>query len=234
MAISGTHANLFRSLPLPRGGTLLEIGEANWYGDVDPRDMFTPFQLMDFDNSNLFEVAKAFYAATFAPSRIVSIDYNGSPTALRHDLNRPLPLDERSDLVINHGTAEHVFNIAQVFATMHDRCRDGGLMVHESPFTGWIDHGFYCLQPTLFYDLAAANCYEVVLVAIEEIQSGTIIKLESREHVYRLAEAGQIPNNSMLFVALRKRGDSAFKLPHQGYYARTIGEAGARAWDELR
>ena len=45
MAISGTIARLLTSLKpvLPKGGTLLEIGEANWYGDVVP----------DFPCSNL-------------------------------------------------------------------------------------------------------------------------------------------------------------------------------------
>lgn len=188
MAISATHARLFRSLPLPRGGSLLEIGEANWYGDAEP----------DFpcdDRGNLFSVAKAFYAATFAPSRVESIDLHGTPSAYRLDLNEEhehavIPRNHY-DVIINHGTAEHIFNIAQVFRTMHDCCADGGLMIHESPFTGWIDHGFYCLHPTLFYDVAAANNYEIVLIALEEIKSGWTLRLEDREHAVRLKAAGE-------------------------------------------
>jgi ureidoglycolate hydrolase len=138
------------------------------------------------------------------------------------------------DVIINHGTAEHIFNIAQVLMTMHDLCADGGLMVHDAPFTGWIDHGFYCLQPTLFYDLAAANCYEIVRVAIHEIQSQTIIPLEGRDHVASLAAAGKLPNNAMLFVALRKLTDRPFKIPTQGVYAGALSAAGKQAWENLR
>src|SRR5678816_799795 len=226
MAISGTHYRLLKSIQpiLPQGGTLLEIGEANWYGDLDPSVMYDdiiearPTDVLSdktlrlteaIRSRKLHEIAKACYQVLFAPSRIVSIDMNGTPAALRQDLNGEIDLgnwiwccgslreglvcpcchkEGRNcslgfdfDIAINHGTAEHVFNIAQVFKTMHDLTCTDGLMIHESPFTGWIDHGVYGLQPTLFYDLAAANGYEIVLVAIEQIESGTIIRLEGRD-----------------------------------------------------
>jgi len=239
MAITAAHVKLFRSLPLPRGGSLLNIGEPNWYGDLPAGDALDcgdgTTLTVAIDDSDLFAVAAMFYEATFSPSRVVSIDLHGTPAALQHDLNRPLPLGGQIfDVVINHGTAEHVFNIVQVFRTMHECCTDGGLMVHESPFTGWIEHGFYNLQPTLFYDLAAANNYEIVLVAIETIEPPTIIRLESREHVSKLATADKLPNNAQLFVAYRKRGYGKFLVPIQGYYAQTLSEAGNRAWLAMR
>lgn len=228
MAISANHYALLKSLPLPHGGSLLEIGEANWYGDILP-DFPHP------EGGNLFEIAKAMYAAVFAPSRMLAVDMNGTLEALRQDLNAPLNLGgEQFDVVINHGTAEHIFNIAQVFRSIHDHCQPGGLMVHESPFTGWIDHGFFCLQPTLFYDLAAANCYEIVLVAVEDMAAKTHQRLESREHVITLAAAGQLPANSMLFVALRKLFDIPFRLPSQGVYSGRLSAAGNQAWRDLR
>jgi hypothetical protein len=247
MAITATHNRLFKSLPLPQGGSLLEIGEANWYGDLDAKCLYNEHLEWNtklhaaIDENDLHAIAKAFYAATFAPSRIVSIDMGGTAAARRYDLNEPVEYDEcdddpifRYDVVINHGTAEHIFNVAQVFATMHDCCREGGLMVHDAPFTGWIDHGFYCLQPTLFYDLAAANCYEVVKVAIHAIEGQQIIPLECRDHVAQLATAGKLPNNSQLFVALRKLCDKPFKIPTQGVYAGALSAAGKQAWERLR
>lgn len=239
MAISYTHYKLLSSLKplLPQGGTLLEIGEANWYGDVDPREAGLPA------DANLFNVAKSFYRSLFAPSQIVSVDVNGTESALRHDLNTPMDAiglvkvrrcrSVPFDISINHGTAEHVFNIAQVFRTMHDWTVDGGLMIHEAPCTGWLDHGFYLLQPTLFYDLAAANGYKIELIALEEIASRTILHLETRDNFAELAKAGRVPMNSMLFVAMRKAG-GAFKVPWQGIYGGQLSEAGKKAWSELR
>lgn len=228
MALSATLCQLLRSVPLPRGGTLLEIGEANWYGDVDPAEFgITP-------QGTLFDVAKQFYAATFVPEKVVSVDANGSENALRLDLNEPIDLGEQFDVAINHGTAEHVFNIAQVLRTMHDHCQPGGLMIHDAPFTGWIDHGFYCLHPTLFFDLAHVNCYEVTLAAIHDIASRSIIRIEGREHVPRLVDGNQIPPNAMLFVALRRFGNRPFRMPAQGYYANRLSPAAFHAWSHQR
>lgn len=251
MAITAPHYRLFKSLKplLPQGGTLLEIGEANWYGDVDPLEMLgwaddSASETIKHSAStgNLFSIAKAFYAALFRPSFVASIDLNGTERAIRHDLNLPLESwtisrhevhSGKFDLVINHGTAEHVFNIAQVFKTMHDHCETGGLMMHDAPFHGWIDHGFYCLQPTLFYDLAAANNYEIVRVVIGEI-GGESIPVESREHVHELATAGKIPKNALLLVVFRKIVDAPFRIPAQGYYANSLSPTSNKAWKELR
>jgi hypothetical protein len=223
MAISSPHAEILKGLVLPRGGTLLEIGEANWYGDVEP----------DFpcrDKSNLFAIAKDFYAHLFAPSRVVSVDMHGTDKAWKCDLNKPLPPLGTFDVLINHGTAEHVFNIAQVFASMHAACKVGGLMIHESPFTGWIDHGFYCLQPTLFFDVAAVNGYEIVGMYLEDLRAKSYLRLESREQVAQLT----LPPNLMLFVVFRKQSAEPFRIPMQGYYDGRLSSAGERAWRELR
>lgn len=231
MAMSATHYDLLQRLSrfVPHGGAILEIGEANWYGDQPPE----AFGIDAAGCETLFDVAKRAYAKLFAPRRVVSVDFNGTPRALRLDLNRPLPPLGLFDLVINHGTAEHVFDVAQVFASMHNACAVGGLMVHESPFTGWLDHGFYCFQPTLFYDLAAANGYDVLGMAVHEIKSRQIIDVPDRDAMTHLLAAG-VPHNAMLFVVLKKTHGLQFRLPVQGYYAQTIGAEASEAWETLR
>lgn len=226
MAITATHHDLFRRLPISRGSSLLEIGEANWYGDLDPQSVGLTRR------ESLFDVAKEFYESWISPGWIVSVDMNGTENALRHDLNSPFDLGERFGVVINHGTAEHVFNIGQVFRTIHNHCEVDGWMIHDAPFTGWINHGFYCLHPTLFYDIAAANCYEVVLVAIHEAKSLAIVRMDSRDHVLRVAE--HIPNNSLLFAAFRKRVDQPFAVPMQCHYTHGASVAARKAWETMR
>jgi SAM-dependent methyltransferase len=207
----------------------LELGEANWYGDLNPTGLFPCSEPTD-----LFSVARDFYQHWCQPSARVAVDFDGTRNALRVDLNRPLALEQQFDVVINHGTMEHIFNVAQFLLTMHDRCKDGGLMIHDSPFTGWIDHGFYGFHPTLFYDLAAKNGYEVVAMAMHEIKSRHIVRLEDREHITRLAARGAIPNNAMLFAALRKRGGKPFRIPMQGIYSGALSAGGNQAWRVLR
>ncbi len=296
MAISGPLYKLLRQIQpmLPRGGSLLEIGEANWYGDVEPASILDGLEILhgslsedieekkasrqriydQVESGDSFAIAKAFYATLFAPSSIVSIDMHGTPAALKFDLNKRLPLpskqlslppeyfentlpiinnylkkglweeakaiidgfaselriDSKFDVLINHGTAEHVFNIAQVFRSMHDRCEVDGVMIHDAPFTPWIDHGMYCLQPTLFYDLARANCYEVAHVSMYEIKSGWTVRIESRDHITRIVP----PDNACLFVVYRKRYETEFCVPGQGVYSGGLSAAGRKAWEVNR
>lgn len=231
MAISWTHYQILKSLKsiLPQGGSLLEIGEANWYGDVDPSECG-----FEANGHNPFEIAKLIYADLFAPKRIVSVDIQGTSQSLKFDLNNPIHVRGQFDVVMNHGTAEHIFNIGQVFKTMHERTNVGGLMIHEAPFTGWIDHGFYCLQPTLFFDLAAANSYRIERMVIEEIKTKVMVDVTCRDDVHLRHECRELPDNSMLFVAMTKTLDEPMKLPLQGYYNQTLSEIGKRAWECAR
>lgn len=236
MAISETHYRLLMKLrddgAIKPFGCVLEIGKANWYGDAPP-SLVSPDLADDADG---FDVAAAVYRQLFAPSSVAAIDLDPlAKDAERSDLNAlTWGLGGIFQTVINHGTAEHIFNIANVFKVMHDATAVGGLMIHEGPFTGWVDHGFYCLQPTLFWDVAAANEYEIVLVVIEHLASKTAILCESREAILEMARRDTLPYNSMLFVALRKKFDAPFRVPMQGVYAGGVSESVQQAWRELR
>ncbi len=221
MAITKTQYRLLSQLPVRRGSSLLEIGEANWAGDLDPESV----GLQRTEDG--FEIAKQFYKQWFSPSRIIAIDMNGTENALRLNLNKTIQLD-RCDVVINQGTAEHVFNIGQVFQTIHDLCSPDGWMIHDVPLLGWIDHGFYCLQPTLFFDLARVNCYEIHTMAVHEHNADIIHKFSGRNGV-----PDSLPFGAMLFVAFRKRFDTEFCIPLQGYYAANLGHETRKACGDV-
>lgn len=228
MAITKTHYELLKLLhshgELPQGGSILEIGEANVYGDFDCQH-----------SGDQFEQAKGIYWELFHSEGVMSIDADPSRRAIKDDLNEPYRFQVlRFAVSINHGTAEHIFDIGNVFRTMHDATEVGGLMIHEAPFTGWLDHGFYCLQPTLFWDVARVNRYDVVLFATEHLATQTYELWGSREHLLYEARHGELANNLMLFVALRKTVDYEFIVPVQGVYAGAVSEAATQAWGALR
>lgn len=237
MAISAAHFDILRTLHsrgvLPQGCAILEIGEANYYGDFPAEDVFK-FAGEECDPSDTFAMARLIYKAVFS-QRIRSAIDAGGPTALKCDLNIYCPASRNAyDVTYNHGTAEHVFNIAQVFRTMHDCTKPGGLMIHESPFTGWVDHGFYCLQPTLFWDMATANGYKVEFAAIEHMASRSWEEVPAREWILEQRRRGRLADNLMLYVVLRKVKDAEFTIPMQGVYAGTVSQEASRAWKELR
>lgn len=257
MAITAVHYFLVRDMfekgQLPQHGALLEIGEANVYREVAPamaddirhyvtdparRDSLLARHAQLLKNPHrlmMFDFAKLFYEMFYSPSEIQAVDFGGTPIARKLDLNDPIQLDRKFDVAINHGTAEHIFNIAQVFRTMHEYTVAGGLMIHEDPFTGWIDHGFFNLQPTLFLDLAEYNQYDIQAMYIEDFNSRSAIPLSSRQDVYDLAKEGKIPANTSLFVAFRKSlYDRPFQVPVQGYYRGALPQTGVEAWKSLR
>ena len=71
-------------------------------------------------------------------------------------------------------------------------------------------------------------------MAVTHIDHSSAVELHSREQLLKMAAAGGVPNNAMLYVAMRKVVDAEFKIPMQGYYAETISAEASGAWRELR
>lgn len=236
MAMSGVLYSILRQHceVIPRRGALLEIGESNWYGDISPHillDDAADEMKVDIGKAiadgNLFCIAKAAYRVLFDPESITAVDINGTEDALRQDLNVGLKLPQQYDVVINNGTAEHVFNVAQVFRSIHDATRIGGVMIHDAPMSGWLDHGFFCLQPTLFFDMAAANEYEVVSMWVTNLRQQQYLPIESREHI---ASLRGLSGDLGLVVIMLKGSYRPFRVPMQGYYDGTLSAEAAAAW----
>lgn len=104
----------------------------------------------------LFEVAGMTY-----DSIDIATGYN--TTIL--DLNtRSLPhrMYQKYDAVLNFGTSEHILNQMNTFAAVHDAACEGGLILHNVPSIGYVDHGYFCYTSRFFFDLAGYNDYEVV------------------------------------------------------------------------
>jgi SAM-dependent methyltransferase len=104
---------------------------------------------------------RAFYQI-FGFADYESCDANDKRAEHRIDLNAPLPPLGRFDCVTNFGTAEHVFNIGVVFASVHQLLAPGGIALHVLPCCGDVNHGFYTVHPALYFDIARANSYDIV------------------------------------------------------------------------
>lgn len=78
------------------------------------------------------------------------------------DLNHPIPENAKSqfDYVLDVGTLEHCFNVAQALMNMASLVKVGGIIIHENPFN-WGNHGFWNVNPTLYHDFYEANGFEI-------------------------------------------------------------------------
>jgi SAM-dependent methyltransferase len=239
-----------------RSRSVLDLGEQNWFGDVNPLQLF---RLIDqIENSDAgcgemrkrldqllasprsdqraFDLARVFYRIVFGEHSYRAIDLHGTAIGERHDLNFPLPFRDQFDVVTNFGTAEHIFNQHQVLQSMHEATRPGGLMLHSLPNQGCYDHGFYNYHPTLVFDLSHANRYQIVTLLHEDGTASpqVLTPLPDRVSYVKLALEQKLSNYSGLLAVLRRPLDAApFAIPRQGYYDNQLPPELSAAWSRL-
>lgn len=240
---------------LPPKPAVLQIGEANWYGDVHIRRFVADIRrivpdrtrqeelIQELENEILseknpywsFDLARMFYRVFLDYSSIEAIDMHGTPAAHRLDLNKPIDLGRQFDIVLCIGTAEHVFNVAQAFRTIHELTAPNGIILVAMPFTGWFDHGFYSFQPTFYFDLAAANGYGLHTLVYCQLDPFKAESLMNREAVMKMAQEKRFGESSAFYAMFRKSADERrFQPPIQGYYAGALDEEARDAWDTMR
>lgn len=244
MAITYLDHTIFSKLKklgcIPPQPSILELGEASWYGDMSTEVLSDDIESLVHDKElreelhqrmvdilcgnspyKIWHLAKVFYKVFLDYRKITAIDFHGTPAALKMDLNHPVALAERFDVLMNTGTAEHVFNVFQFFKTSHDVTRPGGLMIHIMPFRGWLEHGFYSFNPTFYWDLASANGYKMIILAYAELSPPKLVQLTHREEIINMARKGYLGQEALLYAVMKKSGsESEFSIPMQEYYAR--------------
>ncbi|NQT93169.1 MAG: hypothetical protein HQ559_10445 [Lentisphaerae bacterium] len=147
---------------------------------------------------------------------------------IQHDLNVAVPdcLCDRFNLIVDSGTIEHIFDVRQVMANIVQMCRTGGWVVHIAPASNFMDHGFYCMSPTFFYDYYSANgfgdfsCY-LFQVGRPNHPPGLLKRSRCFRFHYGM-KPGKLLRpklRTMVFFAARKRRRcEAVTVPVQGCY----------------
>ncbi len=153
-----------------------------------------------------------------------AIDVDGD--AIRLDLNRgrvPRRLRGAFDLVVNGGTTEHVANQMNAFRIIHHLVRVGGVMYHELPAGGLVDHGLVSYQPKFFNMLAKLNGYEALYVRYTAWGPSKIPDYLRKANPY----GGDSVIDCSLRVALRKQHSMPFICPFDA------GDGAPRPWRSL-
>lgn len=89
-------------------------------------------------------------------------DFEGAEITL--DLNQedtPKELVGTADLVLEAGTLEHVFHVPRAMGHLVRIVKTGGRILHTSPASNFIDHGFYSFSPTFFFDFYRQNGFRL-------------------------------------------------------------------------
>ena len=158
-------------------------------------------------------------------SEYYSFDINEELGAISHDYN--LPFEDTTfysqfDIVTDHGSCEHAFNIAESYRTMHRLCKPGGLIVIAQAL--WGGNGYFQYDKYFFEGIAAANNYKILFNSYT-ISTGTKTSNGS-DHEFHipmnkdLLTAIDLNRVSMIgvYAVLQKQTDADFQLPYQGQY----------------
>jgi hypothetical protein len=137
------------------------------------------------------------------------------------DLNEPRNIDyaeQMYDVVLDVGTSEHCFNIAQAMMNMAALVKVGGVIIHENPFS-CPNHGFYNLNPTFFADFYAANGFELLECKLASRDGGSAEIPHTKR--FRMPE-GAVELN--VFAMARRTALQEFVFPVQSKYKGLIPE----------
>ena len=91
------------------------------------------------------------------------------------DLRDDLKFEPTYDLVLQHGTVEHVDgSLYWAFRNMHEACKVGEVMIHENPKTGnWPGHGQHYFTEQFYHELAEDCGYDILEITTEAAMGNT-------------------------------------------------------------
>lgn len=145
------------------------------------------------------------------------------------DLNDPdLPLawHGQFDVVIDHGTMEHVFHTPHFLTNIHRFLRIGGRVVHSAPAHNFVDHGFYQFSPTFFADYYGANGWKTHMHKIvrftREQETEPPFFADYDPATFQALNYGGFDSKiyANIFIAEKTATSTCGVIPQQGHYQR--------------
>ena len=126
---------------------------------VDKSQVYTNLPSWRTGDYSHFTSDKAVFEA-LGGFEVVSLDvsdYEGADYKVDLNAEVPAELKGKFGLILDLGTLEHVFDVRQALRNINLMLKPGGRVIHSSPGTNWLGHGFYQFSPTLFYDYYGTN-----------------------------------------------------------------------------
>jgi hypothetical protein len=219
----------------PQGCRVLDLGSQ----DIQINSAAELRQLNDFIGNGA-HLSVASYPAMFKAGEVWTrtgrnyscVDVDDRPGTIYVDLQAcefPAELKYAFDLVVNAGTTEHLANPAGGLAFAHFACRDGGVMAHDVPLFGFMNHALNCPTPKFWTILRWLNDYEILSANARKSEELPGAGDHYSEHVaYINGLAGARNISWLLSIAYRKRGDAGFVAPIDAVVAGSKGDTEAK------
>ncbi|MGN6543426.1 MAG: class I SAM-dependent methyltransferase [Aureliella sp.] len=162
--------------------------------------------------------------------RIDHSDYEAAEEQL--DLNQPetpTRLRNAFDVVLDSGTIEHVFDIAQALKHCLEMARPGGRIIHLTPSSNSVNHGLYSVSPTLYADFYSASGCTVEKLwlcrAPRKLERGTWQAYDCLQANRNWLPLGRLDGAIWFTFAVIHKGPEAQAVdPQQSFYVSTWNE----------
>jgi SAM-dependent methyltransferase len=159
--------------------------------------------------------------------RVDRSDYEGAEESL--DLNSaetPAHLKNSFDLVLDSGTIEHIFEIGRAIQHCLQMAKVGGRIIHLTPTSNAVNHGFYSVSPALFADYYRANGCEIEKLRLCRMKGDFV---RGSWHVYDCLSSprnwlplGRLDGSLWLtYAVVKKMASIEPKIPQQSFYVDT-------------
>ncbi len=223
---------------------VLSIARRIWTED-EAINLVKDIYHLDGDQLNVKQRYHTAFYKIYGLTEYKSLDPFEEISEYRQDLNFLVDdIEERFQTITNFGTAEHCFNIGNVFKTAYDLLNVNGVLLNVLPTYGDIDHGFYNIHPVVYKNLCLHSGFELIdFQYIDDLQGKTIrsesnltstfdfdslsLKWETlrdntpaanisitNSYIQNVTATSR-PVVDYCFVALRKISDGPFRLPYQ-------------------
>ena len=124
------------------------------------------------------------------------------------DLNQPHDLGEY-DLVIDPGTSEHCFNVAQGLVNLAGSVKVGGVISPALPMS-MFNHGYWNVNPCALVDFYEANGFKVERLVLRH--PGGVFEPKPEDRKKRLKG---IPDGTVTIINARRLEARGFRWPQQ-------------------
>ena len=172
------------------------------------------------------ELTQDLFFKTIGFKQVDTLDVNEYENAnIIFDLNKeniPKKLINTYDFIYDGGTLEHVFNIGIALKSLSSFLKRDGVICHMNPCNGYIDHGFFQISPTLYFDYYLQNNFKILSSVILEKSIGTHT-LNISQDIYRTCNSDygiqKAIKGWITFSAKKQNDNFIFINPQQGYYS---------------
>lgn len=141
----------------------------------------------------------------------------------------PDDLKEQFDVIIDHGTMEHVFHIPNALNNIYQMLKVGGRVIHSAPGSNFFDHGFYMFSPTIFYDFYSSNKWRLNTIQVFQMTPNQETEppffTDYEPDLFAYLSYGKLGDRmyGTICIAEKRIESTGNVIPQQGLYSRMAG-----------